>query len=135
MINTDRILSADEAKLYSPLSLAFLGDSVYENLVRAELVLEANMPPAKFHEKAVALVCARYQSKAAHFLMDGAMTEEEEYIFKRGRNSSSISAPKSAKNADYRAATGLEAVFGFLAITGRIERAKALYRTIRNNVE
>lgn len=135
MIDTDKILSADEARQYSPLSLAFLGDSVYEEFVRTELVLEANMPPGRLHEKAVQIVCAKFQSKAARYLLESSFTEEEEYIFKRGRNSSTISAPKSAKNSDYRAATGLEAVFGFLALTGRLERAGELYRTIRNNVE
>lgn len=135
MIETDKILTADEAKQYSPLSLAFLGDCVYENFVRTELVLEANMPPGRLHEKAIKIVCAKYQSQAARYLLDNGFNEEEEYIFKRGRNSSTIGAPKSAKNSDYRAATGLEAVFGYLALTGRLERAGVLYRTIRNNVE
>jgi ribonuclease-3 family protein len=130
-----KILSDSEAAQYSPLSLAFLGDSVYEQLVRTELLLTANMPAGKFHSIAVKLVCATYQAKAAHLLCDGVFTEREEYIFKRGRNANGINAPKSAKNSDYRAATGLEAVFGYLALTGNESRYKELYSIIRNNIK
>lgn len=128
-------LSKEQAKLYSPLTLAFMGDSVYEQLVRRELVLEANRPAGELHAQAVKLVNAVYQSKAAHFLLDGIFSEDEEYIFKRGRNANGISAPKSARNSDYRAATGLEAVFGFLALTGENERCEELYNVIRRNVK
>lgn len=128
-------LSGADAKQYSPLTLAFYGDSVYEQLVRRELVLEANRPAGELHARAVRLVNAVYQSRAAHFLLDGVLSEEEEYIFKRGRNANGISAPKSAKNSDYRAATGLEALFGYLALTGENERCEELYGIIRRNVE
>ena len=134
MLTPDEMISADDAKQYSPLTLAFLGDCVYEELVRTELVLKANMHAKKLHAEAVKLVRAVYQSEAAHFLLEGHLSEEEEYIFKRGRNSSHIGAPKSAKNSDYRSATGLEALFGFLALTGRNDRIKELYRLIRESV-
>jgi ribonuclease-3 family protein len=131
----NKVLSHAEAVQYSPLSLAFLGDSVYEQLVRTELVLKANMPAGKLHSLAVKLVCAVYQSRAAHYLSDGIFTEQELYIFKRGRNANGINAPKSAKNSDYRAATGLEAVFGYLALTGQNNRCEELYKIIRNNIK
>ena len=135
MTDLDKPLSHAEAVMYSPLSLAFLGDSVYEQLVRTELILTANMPAGKLHSLAVKLVCAAYQSKAAHFLCGGNFTENEEYIYKRGRNAHGISAPKSATNSDYRAATGLEAVFGYLQLTGQTERCAELYQIIRNNIK
>ena len=128
-----KTLTADEARQYSPLTLAFVGDSVYEQYVRTELAITANRPAGELHGLAVKLVNAVYQSQAAHFLLEGVFTEEEEYIFKRGRNANGISAPKSAKNSDYRAATGLEAVFGYLALTGRQDRCGELYSIIRNN--
>jgi ribonuclease-3 family protein len=131
----NKTLSHAEAAQYPPLSLAFLGDSVYEQLVRTELILTANMPAGKLHSMAVKLVCATYQSKASHFLCDGIFNEQEEYIFKRGRNAHGINAPKSAKNSDYRAATGLEAVFGYLALTGQQKRCEELYTIIRNNIK
>jgi ribonuclease-3 family protein len=93
------------------------------------------MPAGKLHTMAVKLVCATYQSKAAHFLCENAFSEQENYIFKRGRNANGINAPKSAKNSDYRAATGLEAVFGYLALTGRNDRCAELYKIIRNNIK
>ena len=135
MTELDRPLSHAEAVMYSPLSLAFLGDSVYEQLVRTELILTANMPAGKLHSLAVKLVCAAYQSKAAHFLCEGNFNENEEYVYKRGRNAHGISAPKSATNSDYRAATGLEAVFGYLQLTGQTERCAELYKIIRTNIK
>lgn len=135
MKNTDRILTNDEAAQYSPAALAFLGDSVYERLVRTELLLDANMPPDKLHKLAVKIVCAKYQAQAAHFLLEGYFNEKEEYFFKRGRNSNGINAPRSATNADYRAATGLETVFGYLALTGQDKRCAELYKTIRDNIK
>lgn len=134
-MDISRKLDADEARGYSPLALAFLGDGVYERLVRRELLLRANMPAAKLHEKAVTLVCAVYQAKAARFLCGGVFTSEEEYIFRRGRNANGINAPKSAKNSDYRAATGLEAVFGYLELIGSYDRCAELFTIILENVQ
>ncbi len=133
MEELNRVLTDAEARQYSPLTLAFLGDSVYEELVRTELVMRANMPANKLHKEAVKIVRASYQAQAAHFLLEGYFSGEEEYIYKRGRNSSHIGAPKSATNTDYRAATGLEAVFGYLKLTGKTGRIKELYEIIREN--
>lgn len=135
MTELNKTLSHSDAMQYSPLSLAFLGDSVYEQLVRTELILTANMPAGKLHSLAVRLVCAPYQAKASHYLCDGIFTEQEMYIYKRGRNANGINAPKSATNSDYRAATGLEAVFGYLTLTGQNDRCNELYSIIRNNIK
>lgn len=135
MTEINKTITHSEAVQYSPLSLAFLGDSVYEQLVRTELIMQANMPAGKLHRLAVKYVCATYQAKAAHFLLDGVFTEQEEYIYKRGRNAHGIAAPKSSTNSDYRAATGLEAVFGYLSLTGQNDRITELYKIIRNNIK
>ncbi|MCD8096215.1 MAG: ribonuclease III [Ruminococcus sp.] len=131
----NKSLTDAEAMQYSPLSLAFLGDSVYEQLVRQEIILRANMPPGKLHNAAVKLVRASYQAKAAHYLYENEMSEQEQYIYKRGRNSSSINVPKSAEISEYRAATGLETLFGYLFITGKSERYKKLYKILRENIK
>lgn len=131
----EKTLTHSEAVQYSPLTLAFFGDSVYEEYVRAELVLSANMSVGRLHALAVKIVCASYQARAARFLCEGIFDENEEYIFKRGRNAHGVNAPKSSTNSDYRAATGLETVFGYLALTGNRERCGELYRIIRQNIE
>ncbi|MBQ6674563.1 MAG: ribonuclease III [Ruminococcus sp.] len=125
-----------QARQYSPLALAFVGDAVYEQLVRDELVIGANMPVRKLHSLAVQKVCAEYQSAAVRALIDSErLTEEEQEIFKRGRNAGGISAPKHSTVADYRAATGLECLFGYLHLTAQSERIKELYSAIGELME
>ena len=101
-------LSPHDAKQYSPLSLAFLGDSVFDTLIREQLLRTANQPPAALHQKKVALVCAGFQATVMRELLP-TLTEEEQAVFLRGRNA----APKHAHQAEYRYATGLEALFGY----------------------
>ena len=121
-----------EARQYSPLALAFVGDAVYEQLVRDELILTANMPVRKLHSLAVQKVCAEYQSAAVRALIENeVLTEEEQEIFKRGRNAGGITAPKHSTVADYRAATGLECLFGFLHLVGEKNRIEELYAKIK----
>lgn len=125
-------MTKEEARQYSPLSLAFVGDAVYEQLVRDELVINANMPVRKLHSLAVQKVCAEYQSAAIRALIEaGILSDEEQEIFKRGRNAGGVSAPKHSTVADYRAATGLEALFGYLHLTEQDERIAELYRKIK----
>ena len=134
MINLDRVLTEDEARQIAPLTLAFYGDCVYEYLVRRELLLTADLRVQDLHNKAVALVCANFQARAAKFIKP-ILTENELYYFNRGRNSSRIGIPRSSSSAQYRAATGLETLFGYLELTGKLDRAKELYREIRLYVD
>ena len=122
-------LSDTEAKQYSPLALAFLGDSVYEVMVREQLLREANRPARELHAAAVAHVRAPYQAAAAARIAE-MLTEEEADILRRGRNASGISVPKSATPAEYRSATGFECLFGYLYLCGRAERLAELFRVI-----
>ena len=111
-----------DAMQYSPLALAFIGDGVYEIRVREKLILEANMPADKLHKLTVERVCAEYQAKAVRKWLDEGLD-----IFKRGRNAKGINAPKHSTVGEYRMATGLECLFGFLYLTGREERIGELF--------
>ncbi|MBP3798263.1 MAG: ribonuclease III [Ruminococcus sp.] len=120
-------LSEHEANQYSPLALAFLGDSVYEQLVRERLILAANMPANKLHKLAVSRVCAEYQSACMVKLTeDGRLTEKELEVYKRGRNTK-VNAPKHSTITEYRNATGLECLFGFLYLTAQTDRIEELF--------
>jgi ribonuclease-3 family protein len=105
--------------------LAFLGDAVFELMVRARLVGQGNAPIGQLHRRTVAHVSAAAQS-AAFPALEPLLTEEELAIFKRGRNTHN-NTPKNADPAQYRCATGLEALFGYLYLLGRQERAQALF--------
>ena len=118
-----------EVNQYSPLTLAFLGDSVYEQLVRERLVLDANMPVGKLHLNAVKRVCANYQSKAFDAISP-VLTEEEMLILKRGRNATGNTVPKSSNPVEYRRATAVECLFGYLYLKGEKERIQELFNII-----
>lgn len=126
-------LTEREANLYSPLTLAFLGDSIYDTLVREKLLKQANMPVSKLHSMKVKLVCAEYQSKAYDIVSD-IIDEKELSILKRGRNATGNTIPKHADAVEYRKATALECLFGYLSITGRNKRVKELFEIIMNTV-
>lgn len=123
------ILSQREADMYSPLSLAFLGDSVYDTLVREHLLKKANMPVAKLHSAKIRLVCAEYQSNAYEIISE-KLTEHELAVLKRGRNATGNTVPKHADAAQYRRATAVECLFGFLFLTGQEERIRELFEIL-----
>lgn len=114
-------LSPIEARGYSPLALAFIGDAVYESFIRTKILLKANMSANKLHKEAVKFVKAGAQSKAMKALLPH-LTAEEEEIFKRGRNAHSASVPKNADITEYRIATGFEALLGYIYLLGETER-------------
>ena len=125
-------LTEREANSYSPLTLAFLGDSVYDTLVREYLLLKANMPVAKLHSAKIKLVCAEFQSNA-YELISEKLTEHEFAVLKRGRNATGNTVPKHADAAEYRRATALECLFGYLFITGENGRIRELFENIINS--
>ena len=89
------------------------------------------MPAQKLHELTIEKVCAEFQSAAVRRLIDEErLTEQEQDVFKRGRNAGGITAPKHSTVAEYRAATGLECLFGFLHLCGRQERIAELFELI-----
>lgn len=121
-------LTQAQARQYSPLALAFLGDSVYEILVREYLVREANRPAAKLHEQKIQLVCAAFQAQAIDRLIP-LLTEEETAVYKRGRNANNT-VPRHTSAQDYHKATGLEALFGYLHLLGERARLEELFAVI-----
>lgn len=108
-------------------TLAYLGDAVLEVLVRRYIVGLGISDGGKLSKTALSFVRATAQSAGMDKLI-GQLTEEEEYIYKRGRNAHGISIPKSASAAEYRRATGMEALFGYLDLTNRAERSEELFR-------
>lgn len=110
----------------SGASLAYLGDAVIELMVREMLLSRDVGDVGKMNKIADGLVRATYQSRAMDRLFP-LLTEEETAVYKRGRNTHSHTVPKSAKVSDYRKATGMEALFGFLHIEGRKERMTELF--------
>ena len=119
-------LSKAEAKQYSPLTLAFLGDAVYSLLVREMLLKTANRPTNALHKESIKLVNANCQAEMIKKILP-ELTEDEEAIFKRGRNAHSGHVPKNQSDADYRYATGLETLYGYLYLIGDFERIMYIF--------
>ena len=117
-----------KANSYSPLALAYIGDGVYEIFIRTYVINRGNMPVNKMHKSSRELVRASSQAKI-YFLIEEMLTEEEEAVLRRGRNAKSVSIPKNGNVNEYRHATGLEALIGYLYIEGKIERIKELIDT------
>lgn len=111
---------------YSPLTLAFIGDSVFELLVREHLLSKGNRDIKTLNNEKVKIVCCQKQAELIKGVVD-ILTEEELAVFKRGRNAHSSSVPKNATISDYHAATGLEALFGYLYLKGNILRIRELF--------
>lgn len=121
-----------EAKQLSPLNLAFIGDCIYEILVRETLVAQANRPVNDLHRESVKFVSAKAQTQAYEKVKE-LLTEEETAQFKRGRNAKTGHSPKSATGAEYHTATGIETLFGYLYLTEQTDRIKELFTVIIKN--
>ena len=116
-----------DIRTYSPLALAYIGDAIYDLVIRTIVVERGNTSANKLHRKTVNYVNARIQAKMIEALMD-ELTEEEQGIYKRGRNAKSYTTAKNASVIEYRKATGFEALCGYLYLTGKQERMLALVR-------
>lgn len=117
-----------ELNTYSPLTLAYIGDGIYEIIIRTMIISrDGNEQVNKLHKKSSNLVKAETQAKMIKLLMD-ELTQEEERIYKRGRNAKSFTSAKNASIGDYRMATGFEALAGYLYIDGRLNRLHELIK-------
>lgn len=112
---------------YSPLTLAYIGDGIYEIVIRTVIVDEANRQVNKIHKAASDLVRAQAQAKMIFAIMD-ELTEEEQKIYKRGRNAKAVTRAKNASMSDYRTATGFEALMGWLYLTEQSDRMMSLIK-------
>ena len=118
-----------EARLLNPLHLALVGDGVYELFIRNSILSNnLELSAHKMHVKAIGYVKAKSQSIIMHEIED-KLTENESYIFKRGRNAKSATVPKNADVRDYRMATGFEALVGYLYLIGDTERLEFIFNT------
>lgn len=114
----------------NPLTLAFVGDAVYDVLVRTYLINKfKNISVHNLHIKAIKFVKAHSQSEIIKKL-EKQLSEEELYFFKRGRNAKSGTVPKNADIQEYRFATGFETLVGFLYLTGEVNRLNCLFEFI-----
>ena len=113
---------------YNPLTLAFIGDSVYETIVRTMVVSKGNKSVNALAKDKNKLVNAKTQSRIAEILTE-YYTEEEADIYRRGKNAKTANHSKSAAYSEYHRATGLEAVFGYLYLTGKLDRCLELFKT------
>lgn len=116
------------AKLFSPLTLAFLGDGVYDLLIRDYLVSQGNRPVGELNRLKVSVVCCQSQSRAMKKLLDeNFLTEEEISVYKRGKNTAVNNVPKNATSMDYHNATGFEALLGFLYLQKKTDRIMEIF--------
>ncbi len=114
-----------DARGYSPLVLAYIGDAVYELFIRTRVINQGSIQVNKMHKKSASLVKAETQANIIRALME-ELTEEELAVYKRGRNAKAVSTAKHATMIDYRMATGFEALMGYLYLTGDYARLLAL---------
>lgn len=122
-----REFSKDEARMLNPLQLALIGDGVYEVFIRNHILTENTALSAnKIHVKAIGYVKAKSQARIMHEI-EKHLEEEEEAIYKRGRNAKSSTIPKNADVRDYRMATGFEALIGYLYLVGNKERLEFIF--------
>ena len=113
----------------SSLGFAYLGDAVYEVMVRAWLCLHGKLTPGRQHKAALAYVAAPRQAALLERILP-LLTQEEAQVLKRGRNASPPSYPKGATRQEYLAATGLETLFGWLYLRGETDRLNTLFETM-----
>lgn len=126
----ERIYNKDcDEKMLSPLLLAFVGDAVFDLMVRERLVCEFNAPVGVLNDMKIKEVCCRSQSKRIKGILS-ELTEKEFTIFKRGRNAHTSNTPKNASVEEYHNATGLEALFGYVYLTGDIRRLRELFTLV-----
>ena len=114
-------LPEQDIRSYSPLTLAYIGDAIYDLYIRTIIVKMGNTQPSKLHKRASALVKAETQADMVTVL-EPHFTPEEEAVFKRGRNAKSYTPAKNATTGEYRRATGFEAVLGYLYLTKQYNR-------------
>ena len=126
-INEKFDVESKDIRTYSPLTFAYIGDAVFDLVVRSVLVNKGNTAVNNLHKKASAIVKAPTQAALAAAIMDD-LTDEEKDIFRRGRNSKPHTKAKNASTMEYLEATGFEAVIGFLYLSGDMDRALDLVK-------
>jgi len=120
---------ASDIKTLSPLTLAFIGDGVYEMYIREKLVSKGNAPMSKINPEKQRLASAKFQSSLIEKLLP-SLTEQEISVFKRGRNAKVSNIPKNGDHESYHNATGFEALIGYLYLSDEHERMLELLKIV-----
>jgi len=118
----------NDIRAYSPLTLAYIGDAVYDLIIRTVIVERGNRAVNELHRRATRYVNAPAQARMIEALLP-SLTEEEEAVYRRGRNAKPHTTAKNATVQDYRKATGMEALLGYLYLNDKMERVLELCRT------
>ena len=122
-----------DIRTVAPLTLAYIGDSVMDLFVRTYLATSTNEQVSKLNARAIKVVKASAQAEILHMLAE-ILTDEERDVVRRGRNAKSATMPKNADVTDYRLATGLEALLGYLFVSGNTKRLCELFETAVNKL-
>ncbi len=126
-LNSKFGIESQDIRTYSPLTLAYIGDAIFDVIIRSILVNKGNTAVNNLHKRASSIVKAKTQSDMVKAIMD-ELTEEEQDYYRRGRNSKPHTKAKNASTIEYLDATGFEAVMGFLYLTGNMDRACELVK-------
>lgn len=116
-----------DIRTYSPLALAYIGDGVYDLIIRSVVVAKGNTRASELHKRTSQIVKAKTQAEMMEVILP-LLAEEEEAVYRRGRNAKSPTMAKNATMADYRKATGFEALVGYLYIQDKFERIVELVK-------
>lgn len=127
MINKTFAVKEVDVRAYSPLTLAYIGDAIYDVIIRTVVVERSNRPANELHKRTSSFVKAQTQAAIIDVLLP-LLSEEEEAVYKRGRNAKSYTSAKNASIGDYRKATGFEALVGYLYLQDKTERVLELVK-------
>ena len=125
MFDISQKISEKQAKLMNPVVLAYIGDGVHSLYVREKLAFFSSYKSGELNKRESKIVCASAQANALNAIFD-ILTEDEQAIYKRARNSKKPSHAKNSTASDYAKSTGFEAVIGYLYITGQLDRLNFL---------
>ena len=126
-------ISDVDIRTYSPLTLAYIGDGIFDLVIRSVVVAKGNTRASELHKRTSQIVKAHTQAVIIQYLemmeiLLPMLTEEEENIYRRGRNAKSFTMAKNATMSDYRKATGFEALMGYLYLSDEFERLVELVK-------
>ncbi len=131
MLDGRELMTKEAARQSNPLVLAYIGDTVWDLFVRTGLVLEGRGNAGTLHRLSSKMVNARSQAGFARRIFEG-LNDDEKDIFMRGRNAKSATVPKNMSVADYKYATALEAVVGYLYLTGQAQKIEEIFKEALN---
>ncbi len=123
-----------DIRTYSPLTLAYIGDSIYDLIIRTVVVERGNRAAANLHKKAIKFVNAATQAAMVEAIME-ELSEEEQGVYRRGRNAKSYTTAKNASIGDYRKATGFEALLGYLYLQDNMDRVIEIVKLALTRLE